>query len=88
MMMPSQDDIERVRAIKSRHEQELLQRPNVVGVGIGFKYVNGQPTGEVVLIVNVTEKKPLAELAAEDVIPAELEGIPVDVQEVGEVRAF
>jgi hypothetical protein len=80
--------IERIRAIKSRYEKDLLKRANVVGVGIGFKYKDGQPTNEIALVINVSDKKPVAELAAQDIVPAEIEGIPVDVQEVGQVRAF
>ena len=80
--------VERIKTVKSRYEKELMARPNVVGVGIGFRYKNGQPTNEVVLIVNVSVKKPAAELAAEEIVPAEIEGVPVDVQEVGQVRAL
>lgn len=86
--MEQHEAIDRVLRVKARYELELLKLPNVVGVGIGFKYKNGRVTEEVVLIVNVIDKKPLAELAAQDIIPAELEGVPVDVQEVGPMRAY
>jgi hypothetical protein len=35
----------------------------------------------------VRHKLPTIQLAPEEVIPAELEGVPVDVQEVGDIGA-
>jgi hypothetical protein len=35
----------------------------------------------------VTHKVPLDQLAPEDVIPSEIDGVSVDVQEVGDVKA-
>jgi len=78
--------VERVKEIKARYEQELLSKPNVVGLGIGYREVRGQMTDQVGLIVMVRRKVPRAQLAPHEVIPAEIEGIPVDVREVGEVR--
>lgn len=80
--------IEQAKLVKARHEEELLNLPNVVGVGIGFIYKNGQPTNKVGIIVSVTAKKALADLAEADQIPGELEGVPVDVQEVGQIKAL
>jgi hypothetical protein len=48
---------------------------------------DGKPTGEVALVVMVKKKVPPAQLAAEDVIPIQIEGARVDVQEVGELKA-
>lgn len=78
---------ERVRAVKDAHEDELMARANVVGVGIGLRQKDGVPTNETALVVMVTRKVPLSQLKPEDVIPADLEGVPIDVQEVGEIRA-
>lgn len=83
----SEDLYARIRAVKKRHESMLLRKANVVGVGIGLRHCQGEPTGEPVLVVNVTHKVPLAELAPKDRIPRELDGIPVDVQAVGRPRA-
>lgn len=84
----TEGDLSRVRAVKAAYQERLLQKANVVGVGIGLRRRNGQPTGELALIVSVTRKVPRAELAPEDLIPSELEGVPVDVQEVGVLRAL
>jgi hypothetical protein len=80
--------IKQVSKIKARYEKKLMQLANVTGIGVGFKHRAGQPTDEIALIVNVTHKKSLAELTKQDIIPSELEGIPVDVQEVGKIRAL
>lgn len=88
MMMAQNHTIEEVRAVKERYEAELMAHANVVGVGIGYKYENGLPTDELAIVVNVIRKKPLSDLTRADIIPAELEGIPVDVQEVGPIKAF
>ncbi len=78
---------EKVRAIKRTHEAELLARSNVVGVGVGLRQQGGDYTGQVALIVMVRQKVPIEELAPKDVIPDEIDGVAVDVQEVGEISA-
>ncbi len=75
-----------VKAIKSKHENELLKRRNVIGVGIGFKEVGGQRTERLSLVVMVKEKIPAEKLPHKDLIPPEIEGIPTDVKEVGVIR--
>jgi hypothetical protein len=86
---PTQDEIiQRVKKVKARHETQLMKKANVVGVGIGFKQRRGKPTDEIALVVNVIRKLPLSQLAPEDAIPNEIEGVPVDVHETGEIRAF
>jgi hypothetical protein len=77
------DELERIRAVKEAHETALLQKPNVVGVGIGMRMQGGQMTDELGIVVSVTKKIPLDGLDPTDVIPSELEGVPVDIQEVG-----
>jgi len=81
-------DLERIKAVKAAHEADLLRKANVVGVGIGFRQRGGQQTDEICLVVSVRKKVPPDQLAPDDRIPAELEGVPVDVQEVGIIRAF
>jgi hypothetical protein len=79
------DEIRRVRRI---YEKELLAKANVVGVGVGLRQQSGERTGEPALVVLVRKKVPLEQLSSQDVIPASLEGVPVDVQEVGDIRAL
>jgi hypothetical protein len=65
-----------------------MDKPNVVGVGVGLRSRNGRVGDQIALIVMVSHKVPVAELAPGDIIPAEIEGVPVDVQEMGELRAL
>lgn len=80
--------MERIRAVKSAYESRLLGMANVVGVGIGFRMKGGELTGEPAIIVSVSDKLPPEQLRSGEVIPAELEGVPVDVQAVGRLLAF
>jgi len=79
--------IRRALAVKARHEAQLMRKANVVGVGVGFREWGGRLTDEVALVVNVTRKLPSSQLAPQDLIPGEIEGVPVDVREVGQISA-
>jgi hypothetical protein len=82
------DDLTR-RAVRAKqaHEPELLAKANVLGVGVGLRQKSGKGEAEVAVVVLVRRKVPVAQLAPEDRIPHQIDGVPVDVQEVGEVRA-
>jgi hypothetical protein len=79
--------LEKAQLVAQSHESELMSRPNVVGIGTGLRQKNGKPTGEVAVVVMVKKKLPPSELLPENAIPAQIEGVPVDVQEVGEIKA-
>jgi hypothetical protein len=81
-------DLVRARAVKAAHEKQLLAKANVVGVGVGLRRRAGAPLGQVCIIVSVRKKVPREQLSPADRIPAELDGVPVDVQETGPIRAF
>lgn len=57
----------------------------VVGTGIGFRTVAGLLTPEVVLKVYVTEKTPSSVASVFSAVPSDVGGLPVDVEEVGEI---
>lgn len=78
---------EEARQVKLRYEAELLKMANVVGVGIGLRQIAGMLTDEVSLIVMVKKKLESKLLSKGEVIPQELDGIVVDVQEVGDIQA-
>lgn len=61
--------------------------PGVVGVGVGLRQKSGQLTDDVAIVVMVRNKLALNKLSPGEVLPRELDGIPVDVQETGEIRA-
>jgi len=77
---------QRASDLKDRMEEEFLKKANVVGVGVGLRQRDGEYTGEVALIVMVSRKMPEVELAPEDRIPAEIDRVPVDVLEVGQLQ--
>jgi hypothetical protein len=60
-----------------------MSLPNVTGVGTG----RDEATGRDVIIVFVTRKVPRDRLREEDVVPDEVEGVPVRVLAIGEVSA-
>ncbi len=70
-----------IETVLQRHEDALLDLPNVQGVGIGRK--NEKP----VIKVFVGMKVPVASLQPDEVIPSALDGYPTDVEEVGEFKA-
>ena len=67
--------------VKSRHEERLLQLPNVVGVGLGSL------AGHAVIKVFVSRKLPASHLLPHEVIPKEIDGYRTDVEEIGQVTA-
>jgi hypothetical protein len=84
----SEQLVQRALDVKRRHESELLHKPNVVAVGVGFRTRAGQPTTEVCIVVSVTRKQPAAQLKRDEVLPTLLEDVPVDVIETGVMRAL
>lgn len=84
----SQDAIQRATDVKRRHEAELMRKANVIAVGIGFKTKGGKKSQQAAIIVSVKKKVPIAQLAAKDVIPSSIDGVPVDVIETGEIKAL
>jgi hypothetical protein len=72
---------------RARHEAELMRYPNVVGVADGIATRGGESTGEQCIVVYVSTKVPVGELAAEAVLPREIDGVRVDVVEVGRIEA-
>jgi hypothetical protein len=77
---------QRLSAARLAHEAALLSYPNVVGVAEGVRTRRGKPTGESCLVVYVSRKLPKSKLRASERLPRELDGVPVDVVEVGGVE--
>jgi hypothetical protein len=79
---------ENVRRVKALHQEDIMAKPNVVGVGVGYKVRNGEQTGELTVKVLVQQKIPRAGLTAEALVPPELDGTTTDVVQVGYLRAL
>jgi hypothetical protein len=58
-------------------------RSNVVGLGLGVKWTNGEPTGEPALLVLVTQKLPKEEVHPSDIVPEKLSNMQTDVLSIG-----
>ncbi len=78
---------ERVAIVKEAFTEDLLAKPNVIGVGVGLREREGELTDEIVIVVLVTKKLPRTEIEPDDLIPTDIQGVPIDVQEVGEIAA-
>jgi hypothetical protein len=61
---------------------------NIVGVGLSEKMVGDEYTDEPCVTVYVVAKVPKGEVAAEAVVPEEVNGVPTDVVATGELHAF
>jgi len=78
---PFHEHVQRARAAKQVHEQSLLALPNVTGVGVGYKIVNGRRTDEVCVRVYVSRKRAPEELDPGDMAPPSINGVATDVIE-------
>ncbi len=79
---------EQVYQAQAAMQESFLSRANVVGVAVGNKTDKTVADGEKAVVVLVERKLPLAALAADDVIPSNIDGVRTDVYEVGYLRAF
>jgi hypothetical protein len=70
-----------INDVRTKYEEQLMNLPNVTGVGVGEK------EGKEVIKVFVKQKVPEAALRPEEIVPQRLEGFEVDVEEIGEVTA-
>jgi endonuclease G len=59
--------------------RDYIKRGDVTGVDIGYKYVEGRRTDDIVVRIHVKEKKSETALEVEEIFPKEINGIPVDV---------
>ncbi|HOV79126.1 MAG TPA: hypothetical protein PK728_03400 [Bacillota bacterium] len=64
----------------------LLELKNVVGVGVGYKHVGEEVTGEPAFIVYVEKKLPPSDLSRKHIVPRKIDGLDTDVIEIGPVR--
>ena len=69
-----------VLRIKKANEPGLMSKPNVVGVGIG-------KTGDDFILVVLVKKIASHPLHPEDRIPEEIEGVTVEIRQIGQPGA-
>ena len=86
-LSPSEHSKEqRLSNVFSQHEAALMSFPNVIGVAEGIRAKGGKPTGERCLVVYVNRKIPKSKLRKMEILPREIDGVPIDVVEVGKVE--
>lgn len=78
----SSTQMSRIREVKAKYETRLLNKANVVAVGIGMPVKDGKVTGSPGIVVSVTQKVDAQDLDPEDLVPQELEEVPVWVAEI------
>src|SRR2546428_71316 len=84
MMLTAAAETEALRAHRAVVDDFLAAgRPNVVGLGAGTKWKDGQPTGEPALLALVTQKVDRNQLSRDELVPAKLGDMQTDVLEVG-----
>lgn len=67
---------------------KVLGLKNVVGVGVGYKHVGEESTGEPAFIVYVEKKLPPSDLSRSHIVPKKIGGLATDVVEIGVVKAL
>ena len=72
-------ELEAVSRVKAGAEKELLGRPGITGVDIGFKEVGGRISADLAIRVLVEHKRD--DVPEEERVPPQIDGVPTDVIE-------
>src|SRR3989338_4277055 len=75
----------KISKVLKQSEAVLLEKSNVVGVGIGEKIKDGKRTGRTCLKVYVEKKVAAEKLSKSDLVPPLISQIETDVVEVGKI---
>ena len=71
-----------IKQVLDKHHRRLKAYPNVLSIRDGVKWENDKMTDKRSIVIFVPKKLPLSQLSPLDVLPKEIEGIPVDVVEL------
>jgi len=74
----SQNNLEEVRRIKKSVEENLLKKPGVNAVEVGYKIIDGKKTDELSIRIHVEKKK---DVSKDEMIPPIIKGVKTDVIE-------
>lgn len=80
-------ELSALAASAAKAEDGLLDKDNVVGVGIGYKITDGKQTTKPSVMVLVSSKMPTDLLGRSDTVPKTVDSQPTDVLEVGHLFA-
>lgn len=81
MHVSDAEAVARAIELKERIRNRLLSYKGVHGLGVGCKFVGGERTNELAILIYLYKKRPKAELSPEEMIPSEIEGIKTDIRE-------
>ncbi len=80
--------LEQVSQAKRISKLHIMGKPNVVGVGIGYRERGGRIVDELCVVAMVRRKLPASALKPDDLVPKQVSNVPTDVVEVGVLRAM
>lgn len=75
-----------INFVRGKYQTSMLERENVVGVGVGYKVHRGKQTDELCLVVLVSKKLPIEAVDPKALVPKSIDGVNTDVVEVGVIR--
>ncbi len=81
-------DLTTVKNALRNNRKQLLDRTNVVAVGVGYKITGGKKTDSLGIVCSVKKKVAASQLSSADMVPATLDGMPTDIIETGIIRAL
>lgn len=81
-------DIEKIRDVLRGKRDELMDKPNVIATGIGYKVTDGQQTDRLCIKCSVQTKIAGERLSRADLIPERISDVPTDVDPVGVFSAY
>ena len=83
-------DVYQARSVLKQVENRILSKPNIIGTGIGYK--NNDSAQGIALIANAVKKLPCGTgrdaVGVFNRVSKSYDGIPTDVYEVGDIKAF
>jgi len=77
----------KIQEVKESKEGGILELPNVVGLGIGYKETKGKMGNEACISVYVRKKVAAKSLESRQQVPKSLDDVKTDVIEVGDIEA-
>ncbi len=87
-MVLSPEDAQKAQKAHAAAVDDFLQPEkapaNVVGMGYGVKWSNGEPTGKPALLALVSQKVDKDELTEADMVPGKIGDMPTDVLAIGQ----
>ncbi len=82
------NSINDIKQLISEVRGDLLNKPNVVATGVGYKVSGGKKTEDLSIICSVENKKLKKSFTTDELIPTSIQNVPLDVHPIGVISAF